>query len=285
MHVMTLPQIKELFLERLSGLYPETEIESFFYLILEDRLGIRRIDLALRPELMTQSREPDAFYTALEELALFRPIQYILGRTEFAGLTFHVDESVLIPRPETEELVNWVLEVARRMPSPRILDIGTGSGCIPVTLAKKLPGAQVHALDISESALLTARKNAERLQAEVRFFRHDILSGEDLELSYDIIISNPPYVRKSEKELMRDNVLKHEPEIALFVSDEDPLLFYRRIVEHAKLSLKSGGHLFFEVNEELAGQTAKLLRVGPFESIEIRKDIYGKQRMIGAVKK
>ena len=272
-------------MERLSGLYPDTEIESFFYLILEQRFGIRRIDLALRPELRTQHRNTEEFKTFIDELSRHRPIQYIIGETEFAGMTFCVDESVLIPRPETEELVNWALEVAGPLPSPRILDIGTGSGCIPVTLAKKLPGAQVHALDVSPSALRTARKNAERLEAEVKFFEHDILSPADLEHSYDIFISNPPYVRKSEKELMRDNVLKHEPEIALFVCDEDPLLFYRRIAEHAILSLKSGGHVFFEVNESLAQQTAELLREGPFENIEIRKDIYDRERMIRAVKK
>lgn len=282
---MTLPEIKELFLERLGGLYPDTEIESFFYLILEHRLGMRRIDLALRPETRVQPQLRDELNTMLVDLARHRPIQYILGQTEFAGMTFRVDESVLIPRPETEELVNWVLEVARHKSSPRILDIGTGSGCIPITLAVNLPNAEVQALDISATALETARKNAERLKAEVKFFQHDILGPADLEGGYDIMVSNPPYVRRSEKELMRDNVLKHEPAIALFVDNEDPLLFYRRIAEHAVRSLKSGGHVFFEINEALAENTAELLRMGPFANIQIREDIYGKERMISAVKK
>jgi release factor glutamine methyltransferase len=282
---MTLPQIKELFFERLQGLYPETEIESLFYLILEHHLGIKRIDLALRPELRTQVQDTDDFEKSLDQLARHRPIQYIMGQTEFAGMTFKVDESVLIPRPETEELVHWITETALHLTSPRILDIGTGSGCIPISLSKRIQGAEVHALDISPMALEIARDNARRLQAEVRFFQHDILGPEELDLSYDVLVSNPPYVRKSEKGMMRDNVLKHEPELALFVDDEDPLLFYRRISEHALRSVESGGYLFFEINEALADRTIALLADGPFTDIEVKKDIYGKDRMIRAVKK
>ena len=282
---MTLSQIKNNFLKELKGLYPVTEIETFFQLVLEDQLGIRRIDLALNPELHQQDWNTQPFDEAVEELLREKPIQYILGKTEFAGMTFWVDESVLIPRPETEELVRWIADSAKELSSPEILDIGTGSGCIPITLAKMLPESRVEALDISASALNTARKNARRLKARVKFFEHDILGPSSLGHSYDIMASNPPYVRKSEMHAMRSNVVRHEPGVALFVTDEDPLQFYRRIGEHGRVSLKKGGLLFFEINEYLGDKTVALLSEMGYSDVTLKKDIYNKDRMIRAVKK
>lgn len=282
---MTLPQIKDHFFKELEHLYPETEIESFMQLILEHHFGIRRIDLALNPELKTRSWNAEPFKKAVRELLDEKPIQYIIGSAEFAGMSFSVNESVLIPRPETEELVKWVADSAKEIRSPEILDIGTGSGCIPIALAKCLPASKVQALDISKYALDTARKNAERLKADVMFFEQDILSQARLKETYDIIVSNPPYVRKSETSKMRKNVVRFEPELALFVSDHDPLEFFRRIGEHGLISLKPGGMLFFEINEFLGDKTVRLLSDQGYSDILLKKDIYDKDRMIRAVKK
>lgn len=282
---MTLPEIKNLYLEKLEPLYPQTEINSFFYLLLEHHFTIRKVDLALKPELMKKQWPEEKFNKALNELLLERPIQYILGTTEFAGLTFKVDENVLIPRPETEELVQWILDTIGSRRQLKILDIGTGSGCIPVTLALNLPGAEIHALDISEKALSLAQENTNVLGARVNFSALDILSAEKLEDNYDVIVSNPPYVRLSEKSQMRGNVLKHEPEIALYVSDEDPLLFYRKIASLSREALNENGMLFLEINENLAKVTSEMLSKLTFQNIEVKKDLYGKNRMIRAFKK
>lgn len=282
---MTLPEIKNLFLQKLDPLYPETEILSFFYLLLEHHFGTKKVDLALEPELMRKEWPGEHFIEALDQLLEERPIQYITGHAEFAGHVFKVNENVLIPRPETEELVQWMLESIDRNHPVKILDIGTGSGCIPITLALKLPGAEVHALDVSEDALGLARENAQRLDARVRFFKLDILSAESLVEDYDVIVSNPPYVRMSEKNEMRGNVLKHEPDLALFVKDEDPLIFYRRIAELSSEALTENGMLFFEINENLSESTQDILSRLSYRNIETRKDIYGKNRMIRAFKK
>ncbi len=282
---MTLPEIKSLFLQKLKHLYPETEIHSFFHLLLEHHFGTRKVDLALDPELMSKQWPEDVFLEALGELEQERPIQYIIGSTDFAGMTFRTNENVLIPRPETEELVWWILETVEDKPHLKILDIGTGSGCIPISLALKLPQAEVHALDISKGALELAGHNAERLGAQVNFFELDILTAQSLADNYDVIVSNPPYVRLSEKNEMRGNVLRHEPDLALFVNDEDPLLFYRKIASLSKESLNENGILFFEINENLSKQTCKILSDLNFRDIEVRKDIYGKNRMIRAFKK
>lgn len=282
---MTLPEIKNLFLQKLDPLYPETEILSFFYLLLEHHFGTKKVDLALEPELMRKEWPGEHFIEALDQLLEERPIQYITGHAEFAGHVFKVNENVLIPRPETEELVQWMLESIDRNHPVKILDIGTGSGCIPITLALKLPGAEVHALDVSADALGLARENAQRLDARVRFFKLDILSAESLVEDYDVIVSNPPYVRMSEKNEMRGNVLKHEPDLALFVKDEDPLIFYRRIAELSSEALTENGMLFFEINENLSESTQDILSRLSYRNIETRKDIYGKNRMIRAFKK
>ena len=282
---MTLPQIKDQFYKELQQLYPRTEIESFLELILEREFGVRRIDLALDQELRERSWDPKPFDEALQELLKEKPIQYILGKVEFLGMDFCVDESVLIPRPETEELAGWVIESAKELRSPVILDVGTGSGCIAISLAKLLPGSVIHALDVSPAALNTARKNSKRHQTEIRFLERNILSPEKLEVTYDIMVSNPPYVRKREMAQMRKNVTRYEPDLALFVSDDDPLEFFRRIGEHGQTSLRPGGFLFFEINEYLGEKMVALLTSMGYGEVILKKDIYGKDRMIRAAKK
>jgi release factor glutamine methyltransferase len=208
------------------------------------------------------------------------PIQYILGETEFYGLKLKVNPSVLIPRPETEELVDWIVQ--SKLPANcNVLDIGAGSGCIALAIKNQLKKAKVSGLDISENAIETARHNALENRLEVDFFQADILNHSDfIDQKFDVVVSNPPYIRESEKPLMHSNVLDFEPEKALFVPDADPLLFYRTIAEFARKYLKKYGSLFFEINENLGTETVGLLADFGFSDIEIRKDINGKNRMV-----
>ncbi len=280
------------FIEELSPIYDAVEAESFFYLILEEKQKLKRIDLALNPHL-TLSKEETAFWNLiLDQLKCEIPIQYILGTTSFYGLEFEVNENVLIPRPETEELVEWIiqswkLEVRSQKLEEgnqkiKILDIGTGSGCIAVSLAKNIPNSKVFAIDVSEKALATAQKNALKNQVEVNFIKVDILKTDDLLEQFDIIVSNPPYVRELEKQEIKKNVLDNEPHLALFVKDNDALVFYRKIAELAQKNLAVDGQLYFEINQYLAKETVDLLEKMNFKNIELRKDIYGNDRMIKA---
>lgn len=219
---------------------------------------------------------------AVEELAKGRPVQYVIGHQEFCGLNIEVKEGVLIPRPETEELVEWATQRAKKFDRPRILDVCTGSGCIALALAHKIKGADVTAVDISEEALAIARQNGERLQLEVDFLQDDALAhlpkiaGQE----FDIVVSNPPYIPSSERRAMHTNVVNYEPEIALFVDDNDPLVFYREIARTAKKLLSERGYLLFEVHETLATQTAEMLRCEGYYNIELRNDSFDKPRMI-----
>ena len=209
------------------------------------------------------------------------PIQYITGSTEFYGLELQVNRATLIPRPETEELVAWILaETPKDKLSSRILDIGTGSGCIAIALAKHLPLAKVEAVDISLPALETAQANAPGNEVSVDFFQQDILQANTLEEKYDIIVSNPPYVRDLEKAEIKNNVLQYEPHSALFVGDETPLVFYKKIAQLAMQHLKPEGMLFFEINEYLGEETVVLVKEIGFTAVEMRKDIFGKDRML-----
>ena len=228
--------------------------------------------------------EDEKFQKAIFRLKIHEPIQYIIGETEFYGLPFKVNKHTLIPRPETEELVEWIyIEFSNQQSTinnQQFLDIGTGTGCIAISLAKNLPNAKVSALDISEEALKIAQQNAEMNKVKIDFFQTDILAAETLPKKYDVIISNPPYVRELEKKQMQQNVLKHEPESALYVSNEDPLLFYRAISHLAKKHLNPEGKLFFEINEYLADELTALLEGEGFKNIQVKKDIFGKDRMI-----
>jgi release factor glutamine methyltransferase len=203
--------------------------------------------------------------------------------THFYGLEFEVNSAVLIPRPETEELVDWIVQkskIKNQKSKIKILDIGTGSGCIAIALAKNLPNAQVFALDVSEKALATAKKNAEKNQVQLSFIHQSILETEDLAQEFDIIVSNPPYVRELEKHEIKNNVLDNEPHLALFVEDNDALIFYRKIAQLAQKNLKSEGQLYFEINQYLGKETLNLLLEMGFKNCELRQDIYGNDRMI-----
>lgn len=283
MNFKTINQILAVFKNELQTLYPFEEIRNFVTLILESQMGYSRIDVLMKAD-EPLSDELIAFCKeALQALKHHTPIQYILGETEFYGLRFKVNPSVLIPRPETEELVHWIIE-DNQLASPAILDIGTGSGCIPISLKRNIKDANVSAWDISDEALNTANINALLNQVEISFLKQDALQAQSQHNTYNIIVSNPPYVRELEKEMMNNNVLNHEPHLALFVDDHNPLLFYKAISEYAIHSLQTKGTLFFEINEALAKETKELMQTIGFQNIEVRNDLFGKPRMIKGVK-
>jgi len=288
---MILKEVKTKFLSELNGLYELEEIENFFFILVEHYLHLNRLSVALTPEKSFSSKDLKPITDALKDLKKNIPIQYILGETEFYGLPFKVNKNVLIPRPETEELVDWILktESNKRDIQLNILDIGTGSGCIAISIAKQLSKANVYALDISEEALVIAKLNAEINDVDIQFVQGNILNSqtwnnEIKSTAFDIIVSNPPYVRKLEQGQMRENVLNYEPHLALFVNNEDPLQFYKAIAEYALKNLKMNGVLYFEINEYLGNQMLQLLEKYNFNSIELKQDLFGKDRMIKAIK-
>jgi release factor glutamine methyltransferase len=239
--------------------------------------------MALEPDMRLSESEMLTFHFAVKDLLKNKPIQYIIGETEFCDLKFKVNENVLIPRPETSEMIYKIVNRQRTTDNRQlsILDIGTGSGCIAISLAKQIPNSKVYALDISEKALEVAKENAINNDAEVTFIHDDILSLKNkIETKFDIIVSNPPYVRELEKAEMRDNVLNWEPHNALFVSDNDPLIFYRNILEFAKSHLKENGEIWFEINEYLGKEMTDLCKGYGFSDIEIFKDFRGKERIV-----
>jgi len=277
---MTIKHYRDYFIQELTPLYDVGEAESFFYLTLEAKHQLQRVDLALQPDLAFSESELKIWSFILDQLKKEIPIQYILGVTHFYGLEFEVNSAVLIPRPETEELVDWIIQSSKVQSKFKILDIGTGSGCIAIALAKNLPNAQVFALDVSEKALATAKKNAEKNQVQLTFIHQSILETVDLAQEFDIIVSNPPYVRELEKHEIKNNVLDNEPHLALFVEDNDALIFYRKIAQLAQKNLKLKGQLYFEINQYLGQETLDLLRKMGFKDTVLRKDIYGNDRMI-----
>ena len=282
---MQLKSLQNFFQNGLLGYYPKEEIDAFFYRICEQHLGLRRIDVSLKPETLITSETFEYLETITSRLLTYEPIQYILGTTSFFGLEFKVDANVLIPRPETEELVAWILKVANPNQSLKILDIGTGSGCIAVSLAKHLPNAEVYALDVSPAALEIAQQNAEQNAVQLNCIEADVLEWSITELSFDIIVSNPPYVRESEKKLMAPNVLEHEPHLALFVKNNHPLVFYKAIVDLSKQVLKKDGLLYFEINEYLGDETKALFSSDDFDDLQLNTDIFAKNRMMRASKR
>lgn len=282
---MKIKEYRSQFIQELTPIYDEGEAESFFYLILEEKRLMRRTDLALDPELVFSEKEMEVWNYILEQLKIEIPIQYLLGKTNFYGLDFEVNENVLIPRPETEELVEWIIKENAKtigLKDLKILDIGTGSGCIAISLAKNILNAQVYALDVSEKALATAKRNAAINKVDVIFITQNILETDDLNQQFDIIVSNPPYVRNFEKQEIKKNVLDNEPHLALFVDDDNALLFYKKIAVLAKKNLAPSGKLFFEINQYLGKETLMLLDELNFNNIELRKDSYGNHRMIRA---
>lgn len=278
---MKLSQLKINCTTQLQGIYDKEEIHSFFYLLCDSFLNYRRFDVSMNHDRLLSKPTMARFDSALARLQAREPIQYILGCTEFYGLPFQVNKHTLIPRPETEELVDWILSNFQNQDAVLdILDIGTGSGCIAVALAKNLPRASISALDISHKAIALAKENAINNQVSVSFSDQDILDTKSLEKKYDVIVSNPPYVRQQEKKAMHTNVLAYEPSNALFVSNEDPLLFYRKIAQLAKVSLKANGWLYFEINEYLSLEMESLLDEIGFMNIEIKNDFRAVPRMI-----
>tara|TARA_R110001606_G_scaffold204818_2_gene352681 strand:+ start:1564 stop:2436 length:873 start_codon:yes stop_codon:yes gene_type:complete len=280
---MLLKEIKNIYHIELDHPFPKEEVDSFFYLVIDHYLGLERFVLALQPNIVVSKGNEDPLFYALSQLKQERPIQYILGKAHFCELEFRVDENVLIPRPETEELVYWILgEVQTKYSREevKILDIGTGSGCIAISLAKNLPNAKVYALDISKKALQMAEQNALDNEVEIVFLEADILSIEGFKDKFDVIVSNPPYVRELEKLEMKNNVVEHEPGLALFVSDGDPLIFYKKITSFALGHLRKSGILFFEINQYLGEEMKQLLRAENFSEIELRKDMFGNDRML-----
>ncbi len=268
----------------IGATYEADEARSISQIVFKEILGYDTIKLILNENELL----PAPLFEQLDQVAYLlnqhKPIQYILGFEEFMGIQFYVNESVLIPRPETEELVQWIVEDYKQQKNITIADIGTGSGCIAISLKKLIPQAFVHAIDVSKSALDIASKNAIHTQQEIHLHQLNILN-EDLPSNFDVLVSNPPYVLESEKMQMRKNVLDFEPSLALFVPDEDPLLFYKRIVKLAEQQLNIAGTLYFEINESYAADTQKLFSENKWNTPELRNDIRGKARMLKAIKR
>ena len=275
----------------LEKIYGSDEANALIMILLEHYFSIDRVKIALEPELRLSESELLTLHFAVKELLKNKPVQYILGETEFCGMRFFVNENVLIPRPETEEMVKNIAtcrDKACLIPTGcNVLDIGTGSGCIAISMAKLFKNSIVTAVDVSEKALEVAKKNAESNCVDINFIKDDILNPKNQELldnQYDIIVSNPPYVCESEKSEMRANVLDYEPSTALFVSDTDPLIFYRKILEFAKKALKPSGEIWFEINEKLGQETKDLCLEKGFKNVEIIKDFMGRDRILRATK-
>lgn len=279
---MTLKNYRTLFIDKLTALYDAMEAEQFFYWVLEELKGWRRVDLALNPDMLLTQEEQLQWDAIMQKLEQYTPIQYILGKAHFYGLVFKVTKDTLIPRPETEELVAWISKDNEFKSGVQVLDIGTGSGCIAVSLAKNLTEAKVSAIDVSSDALAVAKVNAKANGAEVTFYLQDILATEKLPQQYDVIVSNPPYVRELEKAEIKQNVLEYEPHLALFVPDVDALLFYRKIALLAKGSLNPGGRLYFEINQYLGPETVAMLEQYGYTNIILKQDMYGNNRMVAA---
>lgn len=280
---MKLKDFRTFFNKELSNLYPKTEIDAFFFRTIEHILNLQLTDVFTKQDLLIDDANMTVLKSVIKRLQKEEPIQYILGETEFYGYRFKVNSDVLIPRPETEELVSWVKEtIENNQTELSILDIGTGSGCIAISIQKEVPTARVTAFDISEKALNTAKQNAELNEANVNFIHHDILSNTLINKKFDVIISNPPYVRELEKVEIKNNVLNNEPHLALFVDDNNPLLFYKRIADVALTNLNDNGVLFFEINQYLGEETKQMLLDKGFKNVVLKNDLFGNHRMIKA---
>lgn len=289
--------------KRLTAIYNEREAQAIVRTVLDALFGMSLTDICLGKVTQLSADDTTRLEKIMQRLEKSEPVQYVLGAEWFAGRLFDVAPGVLIPRPETEDLVKWTCDEAKEkekednskeergkeekevskkeeVPHPSILDIGTGSGCIAITVALALPQARVTAWDISTDALAIAAGNAHRLGASVRFEHQDALSAPDDEERWDVIVSNPPYICDRERADMSDNVLSYEPELALFVPDNDPLLFYRAIARYASKALKPGGRLLFETNTAYAHEVAQTMANEGFTAIEVRNDCFGKPRMV-----
>jgi release factor glutamine methyltransferase len=267
----------------LKEFYPMNEIDSFVYLIFDQLFNYSRTKLLISNDIEISEESYQMILQIIYELKSYKPIQYILGNTEFYNLPYYVTSDVLIPRPETEELVDWIIQENKNS-SLKILDIGTGSGCIAISLAKNIHGSLVFASDISNDALILTRKNSKLNNTDIQILHLDILKQDILlKERFDIIVSNPPYITEKEKSLMHKNVLDFEPELALFVSNENPLIFYQAIINFSLNHLNPGGKIYFEINEAFGKETSVLLEENSFHNIDLKKDINGKDRMLRGI--
>lgn len=275
-------EASSLLAQQLTPVYGNTEAKSIAKLVFMHLFSSDALQLQLLSTTDFPAEKEAILKRYTQELLLHKPVQYVLGETEFCGITFKVNEHVLIPRPETEELVNWILE-ENNNPTCSILDIGTGSGCIPISLKNNLPNSDIYAIDISEDALEIAKQNGMLNNTVILWIKMDILSNTP-DIKVDILVSNPPYVLETEKDQMQQNVLKYEPHLALFVTDDNPLLFYERIAKIGCSILNHGGKLYFEINEQYGEGVAELLGSLNYQSIRIKKDMYGKDRFVSGVR-
>lgn len=287
--IQTVRSIRTLMKQQLEGCYEARELDRLVDLLLEDYLGLTRLSLRLNADRQVPEEVLTSVKSAISLLKRYVPVQYILGKAHFCGLEFIVNEHVLIPRQETEELVEWI--VADHMnslgtESLRILDIGTGSGCIAISLKRRIPGALVTALDISRKALVVARSNAGLLDADMLFLQKDILNPDHWNAlgCFDLIVSNPPYVLPSDRIRMKENVLAHEPALALFVDDDRPLIFYEAIASFSKQYLLPEGRVYLEINEKMGTSVCDLFHNAGFEHTLLRKDINGRDRMVQIIR-
>jgi release factor glutamine methyltransferase len=283
----TVKEVYQSFKAVLTDIYAAPEIEAITTLVLTELTGRSNAQLKAFTDTRLNDEQQERLTFTLNQLATGNPVQYIIGHTDFYGLTFKVNPFVLIPRPETEELVDWVLHKLKATPQAQMLDVGTGSGCIPIAIKKNSPGSTVTSVDIDEDALNTARINAELNTVEVNLLKADALNlagYAQLDKLYDLIVSNPPYVTQTDKQLMHRNVLDFEPHKALFVTNDEPLLFYNAIADFAVSHLKPGGCLFFEINEGYGQAMINMLHNKGFGNIELRQDMAGKDRMIRAAR-
>jgi len=277
---MNFKALRQYFTRKILGLYDLEEADALFYIVAEKVSGWGRAKVIFNQDKPVNVKELQTYEDIINQLRSGKPLQYILNEAHFYGLTFMVNPSVLIPRAETEELVNWIVAIAGQGDSNGdLLDIGTGSGCIGITLKKHLTDWNVFAMDISPTALAVAALNAKANNVQVQFIEADALVYHSQQ-QFDIIVSNPPYIKEDEKAAMQANVLDFEPHSALFVSNQNPLVFYKAIADLALKNLRKKGYLFFEINEYLAEQTVAMLAAKGFKNIELKKDMQGKDRMI-----
>lgn len=285
---MTIASIEKVFIQDLAELYGVEEAGSIAWLVIGFVCRINRTQYLNNKNNILSEEELATFYNMLSDLRKGVPVQYLIGETEFYGSVFKVNPAVLIPRPETEELVDWVLKDLKADKPAReglkLLDIGTGSGCIPITIKKYLPGLKVSAVDVSCEALAVAKENAQLNDTEVKFIQDDMLNPVAEWNKFSVITSNPPYVTLAEKMQMHVNVLNYEPHLALFVPQDDPLIFYKAIARFADHHLEAGGLLYLEINENLGQETISLLKASGFKDIELRQDLRDRDRMIKARK-
>lgn len=280
---MTTHQVISDIKSALAAAYPEGEVRAFVRILFEEWMHYSTVDIYMRADSEVPPFMVEKMRHAVQRLLRHEPIQHIVGVAHFHGHRFAVSKHTLIPRPETEQLVDMIVDRNQDVPDLCVLDIGTGSGCIACSLARALRFAEVHAFDISQPALDLAAENARNLGVKVAFHHVDILNAVPQPQQFHIIVSNPPYICMHEQQLMEDNVLRYEPHSALFVPDNDPMLFYRAIARYASVALKPGGKLYFEINAAYGNDTAKLLSNFHFADIEVARDFYGRDRFVSAL--